>query len=406
MKKAKDEVHHLAYIDAVRGLAFLGVLALHSSSAIASFPGRGVLHHGYLGVQLFFLASAVTLCYSASERQHRDTYPWVFFYIRRFFRIAPLFWLAIIFYWTMPGTVGNEQRNGLLWWSPTGIHPWYFALTALFMHGWHPYTFNSIVPGGWSIAVEMTFYVFFPLIFIYVNSLQRSVLVLLGYFALSPLFQRGQDIIIRHFYPNLDHRMVDFFQERWFPCSLPVFLVGFCTYYVLKGNYGAVLRKSRLASITVFISCLLILVHFLRREEELLIIVMTMAALIVSLASPRLPWVVNPVLCYIGRVSYSCYLSHFFMLGVVLNWLNPHSMEDAIDWGGAGHNGICFLFVFLMALLLTVVVSTITYHLVEKPGITLGRWIIHRIERLARSQSSEQKDCPAEKLPSEKIGIA
>jgi hypothetical protein len=42
-------------------------------------------------------------------------------------------------------------------WALAGVHTSYFVLTALFLHGWNPYTFNSIVPGGWSIAVEMTF---------------------------------------------------------------------------------------------------------------------------------------------------------------------------------------------------------------------------------------------------------
>ena len=34
--------------------------------------------------------------------------------------------------------------------------------TAFFLHGLHPEAINSVIPGGWSIAVEMTFYLFFP----------------------------------------------------------------------------------------------------------------------------------------------------------------------------------------------------------------------------------------------------
>jgi len=58
-----------------------------------------------------------------------------------------MFWLAIPFFLLLTGK---------------GAPAWEVATTALFVHGFHPQTINSVVPGGWSIAVEMTFYAVFP----------------------------------------------------------------------------------------------------------------------------------------------------------------------------------------------------------------------------------------------------
>jgi peptidoglycan/LPS O-acetylase OafA/YrhL len=80
------------------------------------------------------------------------------FFIRRFFRIAPLYYAAIVFYLVWRTVIGGFV-----------VPPQYdvlgIASNMLFLHGFYPEANNSIVPGGWSTATEMTFYVCFPLLF-------------------------------------------------------------------------------------------------------------------------------------------------------------------------------------------------------------------------------------------------
>ena len=55
-------IRHFRYIDALRGLAILGVIALHTSQVTVPLGHLAwMLHFGANGVQLFFTISAFTL---------------------------------------------------------------------------------------------------------------------------------------------------------------------------------------------------------------------------------------------------------------------------------------------------------------------------------------------------------
>ena len=140
--------HRYAYIDAIRGYAILLVIAVHSSQYFSDLPDavRTLADQGARGVQLFFVASAMTLCMSWQAR-HDGSVP---FYIRRFFRIAPMFYLSIpLFLWV--------RGFGPSIYAPDGIGWRHIAMAATFTHGFMPDTITSVVPGSWSIADEMMF---------------------------------------------------------------------------------------------------------------------------------------------------------------------------------------------------------------------------------------------------------
>ncbi len=174
------DIKKYSFIDALRGLAILGVILTHSSNFVApdTTALQSIMSHGRFGVQLFYIASALTLCLSWEARKNNEISPLRNFFIRRFFRIAPMFYLAIFFYALL---YGFSPR----YWAPNGIEWWFIPLTMFFSHGFHPETINSIVPGGWSIAVEMCFYATLPLLLSYVTSMRTCafvmVLSILGY---------------------------------------------------------------------------------------------------------------------------------------------------------------------------------------------------------------------------------
>src|SRR5258708_25316079 len=91
------------------------------------------------------------------DRRSGEEQPIIKFYIRRFFRIAPPFWLAIIGYLIL------DSKASLLG-VQSGIGLRHIAMTSTFLHSFWPDTINKVVPGGWSIAIELTFYAVFPVI--------------------------------------------------------------------------------------------------------------------------------------------------------------------------------------------------------------------------------------------------
>tara|TARA_R110001583_G_scaffold7158_5_gene35649 strand:+ start:19954 stop:20658 length:705 start_codon:yes stop_codon:yes gene_type:complete len=177
-----NTIQKYEYIDALRGIAILGVVLHHIGLWITpSFSFISDLtEEGNKGVQLFYVASALTLFLSMDSRKVQEKHFLFNFFIRRFFRIAPMFYLAIIIYISF---YGMAERL----FTPNGIEWWYIPLTALFIHGWYPESINSIVPGGWSIAVEMTFYLMVPYLFSKLTSIKITLIALLLSLVLSKI---------------------------------------------------------------------------------------------------------------------------------------------------------------------------------------------------------------------------
>ncbi len=91
----------LKYIDALRGLAILMVIAAHTFQYSTSFSDdifNKIVSHGARGVQLFFIVSAFTLFLSFNYRKVKETKVNIKFFIRRLFRIAPMYYLGIIYF--------------------------------------------------------------------------------------------------------------------------------------------------------------------------------------------------------------------------------------------------------------------------------------------------------------------
>ncbi len=169
-----------AWIDAARGVAILMVIAVHASHGLKGYESftSGVFAYGHYGVQLFFVASAMTLCMSMQAGSaHR--HPMLAYAARRFFRIAPMYYFGIAFYyfWSI---AKSYVQQGILAPLPQYSLP-NVLFNAFFVHGFSPAAYNSIVPGGWSIAVEMVFYVFFPsLLWAYERCPTRRALLTAG----------------------------------------------------------------------------------------------------------------------------------------------------------------------------------------------------------------------------------
>lgn len=165
---AKSTSGKLAFIDALRGLAALMVVACHvanipSPSLSASPALLRLISSGKAGVLLFFIISTFTLCLSASHRKFDYTAAqFREFYLRRLFRILPLYLVSIPIAWFRDLVVYDYARP-----LPQTLA----SSVSIFI----PNNYQGLVWASWTLNVELSFYLLFPLIFSICNSLQRSL---------------------------------------------------------------------------------------------------------------------------------------------------------------------------------------------------------------------------------------
>jgi peptidoglycan/LPS O-acetylase OafA/YrhL len=136
----------LHYVDMLRGLAILGVLLVHSLSGMtAAGLDKLPLHLDWLmsagrhGVELFFVVSAFTLFRSMHNRVEQEHMPIRRYFLRRFFRIAPVYYfvLIVIYVFVRKGVVGYvDPQNPELSIPDLAAH-------MLFLNGLYPFFAND-----------------------------------------------------------------------------------------------------------------------------------------------------------------------------------------------------------------------------------------------------------------------
>lgn len=359
-----------AYIDALRGIAIILVLLAHTSHfSNITYPSWlenfASIYVGPRGVQLFFIVSAVTLCMSFSNRRNIEKHPIRNFYIRRFFRIAPLFYLAILFYlWQAQYWNGN---------------PYHFSLpniltTFTFTNGISYQWMNNIVFGGWSIAVEMTYYLIFPILFYTMRNVKFAALTTIGMGIMMQLL-RLFILTIPIVATNPDIQTYTF---EFFPSQLPVFLIGM-TLYLLMHEEVFQKNKKTIVLILFFIGILVIPQTFfpLKIISGHYIYAIIFAALLFILAKRPYRILVNPLTVFIGKISFGLYLSHMGVYALI----SGAGLSQYLP----GEPYLNFIFRFLVLSGLSVVVATILFYTVETGGILLGKKLINRNEKTTPS---------------------
>lgn len=362
------EIKNYNYIDALRGFAILGVVFYHVSVLLVS-PESSLLSTvaagGARGVQLFYIASALTLFLSMAARKEREQRASLRFFMRRFFRISPLFYLAIIVYTAYDGMAPRFM-------APNGIEWWHIISTALFIHGWHPESINSVVPGGWSIAVEMTFYLLVPFLFLKLNNIKLTLIALFLSLIISRIMSSGVVYYLSPYYPDSQQYLVQVFSFFWFFNQLPVFITGILLYHIVI-KYPQADKKTALI---LLLAGLYMLAGFLNMRSlgDLLPqhFMYGGAFLVFSLSlhySPQRVFV-NIITIWIGRLSFSLYLVHFMVISMLTS-----TFGNSLFWSG----DMGFIGVFIIVLFLSLSVSYLTYRLVELPGINLGKRLIRNL---------------------------
>jgi peptidoglycan/LPS O-acetylase OafA/YrhL len=371
----------LDWLDGLRAYAIVGVILVHSLVvALQAKPLTAADHivfdpagQGHFGVQLFFVISALTAYYTLGRHvpSFRGSAAWL---TKRYLRIAPLYYVAIPLYFGV-GSLMNWGRTRA---GRPGV-PVFTAGDALrnvvMVHAWTPRGNNNVVPGGWSIGVEVMFYLLAPLCFAIYR--QRTSVALAGFAALG-----GACLWLTHVCVGGPVEIGSFFYY-WFPTEFPVILCGLCLCRltaVWMFGHGRVPTRAVAVAGTLFLPIcgLTYVCGRIGGRHDLWAPTLAGGAFCCLVVLARGPWqalFANRFASWLGRLSYSVYIVHFVAMFAIM-------AVDAKTHVLARMNAsAALLSIAFITLAFGAGVAILTRRWIEEPGIRWGHILAARIER-------------------------
>lgn len=328
----------LDWIDELRGVAALSVLIGHCRILLEDSLGDvKVLDVFPRGVQLFYLLSGLIL-YRLYQNKVAGLRGYGTFLIRRFFRIAPLFYVVVfVCAWLFASRIVD---------APTNV----ITHLSLLLFGFIPAYLNGIIGVEWSVFVECWFYVLFPLSLALFQAWPRmTTVVTLGISMLQAgfVYVVEPDAVTRTFFYNMPTAQLCFFvlgmflsdAVRKYPVDRPRLIFGAGVILLLALPY-------LLSSFTM----------------QLYASYFLLAAIVYGYSKLNRSNIIRSVLGFAGLISYSIYLLHIPAIELTRQmYLGPPLLKLA--------GMLCVLFVM----------CSLTYRYIELPGVSFGHRLSHML---------------------------
>lgn len=349
---------HIGEIDGLRAVAILFVLAGHMHDPMwGNVAGTGV--------PIFFVNSGFLITLLLIREQSRNGgIDWRGFYVRRAFRLLPVYFFAVALF-TVLVLAGLAERPG-----DWGSRLIYFL------------TFqNEFVPGAtfghtWTLAVQEKFYIAWPL---------------LAFALLSPLLERTRFWMAGVLAAGLTVGWI-LFPANYSVMFLPLILG--CVIALAMSTPRGFRITSFLSRPVVFTALLglAVLVKFFDQTPGKVSIPFAFAIALLMpglVAGPQ--WAsrfltLRP-LVFVGTIAYSVYLLHPLVLSAVDLVVARGQFNVALE-----------ITRYLGVVAGSLVFASVTYRFIEKPGVALGRkisaWSASRKTRSHPVDASEGRVAP------------
>lgn len=296
---------HLPEADGIRGFACLIVLVVHSIAITYPQSYPYLTGCGKIGVWLFFILSAYLLTHQFFYKGFSKDIM-VNYLISRFFRVYPIFFIAVIAYYLLGTAHINMKRDLFL---------------ALSLQGGFAHL--------WIIPVQLKFYIILP-VFAWIGRLIMYRFGLKGIVVGALLF------IVFHqvFFPywELPENSIEMI---WY---LPVFVFGVVGAFITISSH---MPRNRAVYIGLLsLACIFLATPFMRYlllgmpptrylMNKYMYIGFAWMAFIVTQVNTNGELLTQKWLCSIGSWSYSIYLFHFFIV-MRLGQLFPQSIITVV----------------------------------------------------------------------------
>lgn len=310
---------------------------------------------GGFGVILFFALSGATL-YVSSRGQTPSTFK---FYVKRFFRIWPAFVVAMLAY--MAFSIIFRQ----FYVEPQGHwveRQFLTDFTAADVVAYLTMTFNYVGQYGlfnnafWSLPVEFQFYLLFPLIVYLLKRLGIAGPVLVG-----------SALIAFNFFFDIPDQSSAFFRLAYSFCGGVILGHIYLTTTKRYSGYIALILLPLSYTIMTLITRGIVPMPKLPFIDQIYNWSVFFALVCIGVCMftrMSLPKKIQGWLEYYGTISYSTYLYHNLVIGAVVLLLIHLDINDGL---------LRYLIMLISTLLITHLLAVISYKVVERPSMLLGR---------------------------------
>jgi peptidoglycan/LPS O-acetylase OafA/YrhL len=341
-----DLGERIAGIDALRGIAALGVAAFHIYSqnltldARADFPvaAHFLIMWGRWGVQLFFVISGFVIAYTLHDRKNFDRIiDLPLYFVRRMVRLDTLYFIVLCMY------VG-VKIFAVGWADVPQIE---FSVLTVMKNivYFFPIHASLWIPVAWTLSIEVQFYVAMAAFFILLNmnGLKQHAALLTTVAAFLSLA-----------YPL---RLIDLEIGFWLLPSLFNLLAGSLVYFLVFHQTRFIVAANAVYAIA------LAAIYLVMKESHILATLMGYFAVFSGLSLLPTRIVGHPAVLFLGARSYGIYLVHQLLGFVLVTHLVGFPIHS------------CGPVLLAIGLLGTTVAAHALYVLVERPSINLSRKI-------------------------------
>ena len=341
---------YIPVLDGMRGLAVLAVLFFH----LDILPG------GYLGVDIFFVISGYLITKIIITEKNNNLFSFKSFYKKRFKRLFPALIFVSIF--SLVIAIFIFDTDNLIRLNTSSFYSTIFLSNIFFWTESNYFdTSSDLKPllHTWSLGIEMTFYIIFPifLILIYkIKNLYLKLSILLFVILLSAL----SIIYLNTKKPIFDTLIFNnFFYGKYIEDTL-FYLFPFRLFEFLFGSIIFLLPANKFKNLSVLlfngsVFCLIFSFLFFNENSNYLlrtILTCCLTSILIYFRFAQHNFLLNnKFIIQIGIISYSLYLVHWPLI-VFAKYL----FFEELDF-----------FKIILIIVLSYILSNFSYILIEKP---------------------------------------
>lgn len=330
----------IGWINGMKGIAMCGVIMVHlGGSSLPSIMGH-IGSIGKNGVQIFFLLSAyLTYCsldkiFGGGYKLYHEKMSFksvCIWWKKKFIKLIPIYYLMLI--------VCAVFEGGNIRWLGSEEHITFLNMLShfLFIHGLFPHYTDSIIGVEWYLGALAIFYIMAPILYKYINSLEKSVGIFVVSIPMCYLVKECADL----FLPAVEDVYIyeTYIDEFGILAQLPVLLLGIVLFFALKSYDEQKIKEKRTLSYALLVFSLIMILgqayqkNTLYMINEATIFGIWFLGISISQAIWQCPLIDNCVFRTIGKYSYPIYLIHFFFIQMFQKYYDLNIQNEILNWG-------------------------------------------------------------------------